>query len=343
MTWVPMFALQNIHVVQPVEVPSLALVYAEDARVQELVNKHKNFKAYLNQFSTEFGDKVFPSILIWDDEGPQAYRSTEALAAFRDSLAISVISHEWAQYLRFGRAEKLRYSNWFSIYPWMIDKNYEHVIMRSSAVLGLHDTKLLRAQTSPGLLQLSIRDSDIDQTLHKELLDRWKLRFGTREPKWDDVKLFRSLNMANTAAQLPSQGDFTPYDSGRSIALWTSAFEILAHPDEGQSGHLQVYELLEKAKWHLTTCSEARHPAMAPPEARRPRILACAIYSRMHTARNDYLHGNRVSDVQLNIEPYGRFLPDYAAVLYRMALTGFLGLQLEEKAPDPNDAKASAA
>jgi hypothetical protein len=133
-----------------------------------------------------------------------------------------------------------------------------------------------------------------------------------------------------------------PYDSGRSLALWTSAFEILAHPGEGQSGHLQVYDLLEKAKWQLTACSEARHPAMAPPPQRRPRILACAIYSRIHSARNDYLHGNRVSDVQLKEEPSGRFLPDYAAVLYRMALTAFLGLQFEERAPDRKNTQAFA-
>ncbi len=44
----------------------------------------------------------------------------------------------------------------------------------------------------------------------------------------------------------------------------------------------------------------------------------------------------------MNIEPYGRFLPDYAAVLFRMALTGFLGLQVTEQAPDRKHAKAFA-
>jgi hypothetical protein len=302
-----MFALPNIHVTVSVEVPSLALVYAEDNRVQGLANNHENFKIYLDHFSTEFGDKSSPSLLIWDDKGPQAYRNTEALAAFRDALAVSVVSRAWAQYLRHRRPEKLRFSNYFSIYPWMTTSNYEYVIMRSSAVLGIHDVKLLCAQTSPGLLQEVVSEREIDQTLHKELLVRWKRRFGTEEPHWDDVKLFRSLNMANVAALLPSQGDFTPYDSGRSLALWVSAFEILAHPGEGQSGYLQVYDLLEKAKWRLTACREARHPAMVPKGVPRDRILACAIYSRIYRARNDYLHGNRVSDVQLNEEPSGRF------------------------------------
>jgi hypothetical protein len=84
--------------------------------------------------------------------------------------------------------------------------------------------------------------------------------------------------------------------------------------------------LLEKIRWHSISCREARHPCMAPAHARKPRILACAIYSRMNTARNDYLHGNKVSDVQLVIMPSRRFLLDYAPVLYRMALTAFLDL-----------------
>jgi hypothetical protein len=318
-------------------------VYAEDVRVQELAAKHENFKRYINQFSSEFGDKLLPSLLMWHGAGPQTYRSTEALAAFRDALALSVVPRSWAGYLRWKRPKKLRFSNWFSIYPWMIDRNYEHVVMANSAVLGLHDTKLLRGQTSPGIFQEPVGKVQIDNTLHRELLVRWQRRFKTDKADTVDIRLFRSLNMANAAAQLPSQGDFTPYDSGRCLALWTSAFEILAHPGQGHSGNVQVYNLLERANWRLSTCREPRHPAEAPIADRRSRILPCAIYSRIHRARNDYLHGNRVTDVQLSVEPFGRFLSDYAAPLYRMALTGFLGLQFEEQPPDCKDVKAHDA
>jgi hypothetical protein len=169
---------------------------------------------------------------------------------------------------------------------------------------------------------------------------RFKRRFTTEKPEWSDMALFRSLNTANAAAQLPSHGDSTHYDAGRAISLWVSAFEILAHPEEGHSGLLKVYELLEKASWHLTACREARHPCMAPAHARKPRILACAIYSRMNRARNDYLHGNKVSDVQLVIMPSQRFLLDYAPVLYRMALTAFLDLRFTENEPDHSNKNA---
>ena len=338
-----MFALPSIRVTKPVEIEHLAIMYADDPRVVQLEAKYPNFKLYLSQFSTEFEDKLRPSLLMWNDAGPKQYKSTEALAAFRDALALSVVPYVHARILAYQSQLKLRFANWFGIYPWMVDKNYEYVVMRSSAVMGLHETKLLRAQTYPGLSQEVINPSDIDQTLHKELMARFKRRFTTDKPEWTDVAIFRSLNTANTAAQLPSHGDFTPYNSGRAISLWTSAFEILAHPEEGNSGLLKVYELLESANWRSTACREARHACMASPPARRPRILACAIYSRVNGARNDYLHGNKVSDVQLVIMPSQRFLPDYGPVLYRMALAALLDLRFKEDEPEHTNMEAYLA
>lgn len=325
-----MFALPNIQVTESIDVPHFAIMYSQDPRVVELAKKHENFMFYLEHFTTEFEVKVLPSLLMFDDSGPGSYRSTEAISAFRDALALSVIPYKQSHSIKYQRPEKLRFTDWFRIYPWMVDKNYEYVIMRSSGSLSLHETKQLRSQTSPGLYQELLGTNDIDCTLHNELMLRWQRRFTAEKPEWQDVALFRSLNMANIAAEFPSQGDFTPYDTGRAIALWASAFEILAHPEEGQSGHLQVYDLLERAQWRSTACNEARHPAMAPADKRRPRILGCAIYSRIHTARNDYLHGNKVSDVQLVIAPSKRFLPDYVPVLYRIALTAFLDLTFKE-------------
>ena len=69
-------------------------------------------------------------------------------------------------------------------------------------------------------------------------------------------------------------------------------------------------------------------------------FLACAIYSRVNEARNDYLHGNKVSDVQLVIMPSQRFLPDYAPALYRMALAALLDLRFKEIEPDHSNIEA---
>jgi hypothetical protein len=51
--------------------------------------------------------------------------------------------------------------------------------------------------------------------------------------------------------------EVTIYDIGKAIALWVSAFEILAHPGTPNVGYRQVYQMLEKAKWNLSDCNQA--------------------------------------------------------------------------------------
>jgi hypothetical protein len=45
-SWVPMFALPNVDVDEPIEVDGMALVSLRDYRIHELANKHKNFAEY---------------------------------------------------------------------------------------------------------------------------------------------------------------------------------------------------------------------------------------------------------------------------------------------------------
>jgi hypothetical protein len=55
------------------------------------------------------------------------------------------------------------------------------------------------------------------------LLKRWERYYlGTKRRREDRI-LFRSLNMAVKAAQMPGGIDVTLYDVGRMIALWVWA------------------------------------------------------------------------------------------------------------------------
>ena len=105
-------------------------------------------------------------------------------------------------------------------------------------------------------------------------------------PSWSDNALFRSLNMAFRAAEMPAWNDITVYDVGRSVALWVSAFEILAHPGpEGDTSMRQVYELIERAPWCLqaSTCADYEafagrsRPRFVPHFSFRPptKLVAC--------------------------------------------------------------------
>ena len=160
-----------------------------------------------------------------------------------------------------------------------------------------------------------------------ELLKRWHRRYVGRNPQWSDRALFRSLNMANQASQIPAGSDATYHDIGRSIALWVSAFEILAHPGRGWSGLRPVYDLLEKVTWEFSRSRHRRYKAYeGGKKNRRRRSLACWMYGEIYSARNDFLHGNPVSQKRLIVKSSNRSLFQYAAPLYRLALTGFLPL-----------------
>lgn len=48
----------------------------------------------------------------------------------------------------------------------------------------------------------------------------------------------------------------------------------------------------------------------------------------MNHARNDYLHGNELSGDRLTIKASGRNLFSFAPPLYRLLLTGYLGIDV---------------
>jgi hypothetical protein len=66
--------------------------------------------------------------------------------------------------------------------------------------------------------------------------------------------------MANEAARLPSVVASTVYDVGRTLALWVSAFEIVAHPGgAGRSNMSTVADLIERVEWREATLGAAAH------------------------------------------------------------------------------------
>ena len=298
-----MFSLPHIDVQEPIEVAGMALVSMRDERLQSLTKKHRRFAMYMRRFKTEFGQQVWPSVLIRESTSPERYRSVEALAGFRDALAISVIPYSWAQTLRFENTFGIRYANWFSFYPWMVDAQYDGLLMQSMAQLGYHEVKALKAQTTAGFAHQPLAARMIDMPLLRALLARWETRFKTETPARDTVALFRSLNMALSAAMLPGNVEVTIYDIGKAIALWVSTFEILAHPGTSNVGFKQVYELLERATWKLSDCNDPIYEPYGYKAGQSKRPLPVWLYGEMNRARNDFLHGNPIGDARLIVPP----------------------------------------
>ncbi|WP_316169415.1 hypothetical protein [Bradyrhizobium sp. SZCCHNRI1058] len=340
--WTPMFTLPNITLTDPIETQDVALVSTADARLSEICSAYPAFRTYVESFKTEFDRSLAPSFVLVHKDAPPSFRGVEALAAFRDSISLSVIPLSWARALRFGSVgHHIHYSNWFAVYPWMLDKNYEYLLSMTMATTAMDEVGRLRGQSSPGISVAPFDHYKIDKPLLDELFVRWQRLYRAQAPLRSDTALFRSLNMANSAAMMPAGVDVTIYDIGRSVSLWVSAFEILSPAKS--SAFYSVYENLKKVEYGLTDLKSAIYEAHGFKTTKTKEILPCWVYGELYKARNDFLHGNPIDPDRLTVKPSQRSLFIYAPILYRLALTGFLDLKFEVPLPASDDTAASAA
>jgi hypothetical protein len=109
---------------------------------------------------------------------------------------------------------------------------------------------------------------------------------------------------------------------GRLIALWISAFEILAH-DGKNSGLNQVCRFLEGLP-----------PRGTLRRAIDGRTIRRWVYQRLYAARNDFLHGNEIADDATRVPSTPYDLSHFGAPLYRLMLTEYLPVRLSEPEVD---------
>jgi hypothetical protein len=322
----PLFAVPAIEVRTAVEVDGFALASLHDSRVQHLAATYPNFKEYLNRFTNEFGIRLTPSLFIYRDDAPQTYRGVDAIVGFRDALAMSIIPQSWAHTLRYSNSRGIRYSDYFAVYPWMIENSYgPHLITKTLNLLGFHEVQHLQGQPLPALTNEQLDSAPLDNPLLKALLNRWETAFGTEQRKPEDVRLFRSLNMAYAAARLPGGADAMLLDIGRAVALWSSAFEILTPSKTG--AFRDVYALLAKNIWRTMGCQDLSYQAYGYAKDNTLRNLPAWLFGEINRARNDYLHGNPIGEDRLIVPPAKRPLHLYTSMLYRMALAAYLNLK----------------
>ena len=343
MTWAPIWALPNIDLDEPVESDFFALVPWSDQRVQELKREYPNFRKFMLRFDDTFKNRIHPTLILRRADVPEYLTAGEVAASFRDLLVASMVPYARSRNIISDNFRyQAAYSSYFWVYPWMIDRNYEHIIASTPAILALHETAAFKGQSSPDPSPVTVRRKDFDEPLLQELLRRWMARYNFDNPVWENIALFRSLNMANQASLIPAGADATIHDFGRIIGLWVAAFEILVHPGgKGRANPEKVFDLLERVPWIDKRCRYRRFETGTRRKSVR-RNLACWVYKQMYSCRNDFLHGNPVENSDLMIRNSGRPINSIAPALYRLGLASFLRLSWNEQLPPPDDAEALA-
>lgn len=343
MTWMPIWALPNIHLDEPVESSFFALVPFDDRRVRRMKRQNPEFRKFMIRFTDTFRNRINPTLIIRRADAPERLQTSEVAAGFRDLLVASTVPHALSRNIIYDNVrDRVGYSSFFWIYPWMIDRNYEHIIAHTPAILALHEAQAFKGQSSPDLSPIRINRRDFDEPLLQELLKRWMARYNLDDPAWENIALFRSLNMANQACLVPAGPDTTIHDFGRISGLWVASFEILVHPGgNGRANLEKVFDLLERVPWIAKNCGHRRFET-GTKRKRVRRNLACWIYKKLDACRNDFLHGNPVENSNLMIPQSGRSLISIAPSLYRLGLTSFLDLSWKEEPPPAADADAFA-
>ena len=344
MTWTPIWALPNIALDEPVESTFFALAPSDDERVRSLLRDHHEFRKLMRQFRDIHGRRIQPALILRRANAPKRLMISDAVVSFRDILVISSVPYARSKNLIYNNhRNQPALSNYFWVFPWMMDRHFKHVISVTPITHSLHEASAVHGQSSPELIPIQIRRRDFDEPLMNALLDRWTSRYVAATPTWQNIALFRSLNIANQACQIPSGPDATIFDFGRIISLWASAFETLVHP--GANGNVtqkEVYELFERVPWLDTRCNHRLYKTRFANKYAK-RNIACWIYGQIYNCRNRFLHGNPVTFSTLKIQRSSRPIVNFAPPLYRLGLTSFLDLSLNEAPPAAADAELFAA
>jgi hypothetical protein len=226
--WTPVAVLPNLHARHAVEGEFVAFAPIQDARVQAYCGTRPKFADFISRFTDAFEKPLQPLIYIVRNDAIPKLTNNSALMAFRDLVAACAVTR--ARTLNFVYPNRFgaSYSNYFWLHPWMQNDTNDHLTAHTPALLAFHVVEKFHGQSSPELSEMEL--DEIDEPLFKEMMRRWARHYLGKRQRWQDRALFRSLNMAFHASQIPAGVGPTMYDLGRIIALWVSAFEILAHP-----------------------------------------------------------------------------------------------------------------
>lgn len=347
-SWEPMYVVPNITVDEPIEGGPISIVSPNDERLFHSLQQQPERSDFFGAFRNQFGRKVIPSVLIINTEQIPLPVDVALLAGFRDLLVASIIPLGWAFVNETGENSRRRmlYSDNLSFYPFVCLADTDDLRLvgsRTPASNEVDEISKFLGQTTPGIPSITLDGFSIDRFLYESLLYEWHERYVRKRSGFKLTKLFRSLNMANVAARMPGGREAQFYDYGRNIALWISAFEILAHPGgREKSGVRAVEKLFDQVDWPSNKLRFRQYAPHWPPHSKKKNghgkiILAKALYHRLYNCRNAFLHGNPVKQGDLKVPGKGLPLHQAAPLLYRMALSGYLQMKSSHPLPGPHN------
>jgi hypothetical protein len=91
--WSPVLVLPNLDVRGIIDCGIAALVPVTDSRVEAIRTEHPTFHSFLSRFKGQYGEQVWPSVILLSKNASRSYCTAEALQGFRDLCALSIVPY----------------------------------------------------------------------------------------------------------------------------------------------------------------------------------------------------------------------------------------------------------
>jgi hypothetical protein len=320
----------------------ITVVPPTDPRVRSIREEQSVVSQILDSFrSTDTGKPYEPAVLLIRRSAPDSVRrSEEAIVAFRNAVTISVVLRGRAADARGYGAMSTTWPDTFDFHPAQVSAGGRFVIL-SPALSSLVAKEDPLCFTESPYLPRQGRRIWPDAYLYRTLGVEWKRRYaGNGRSGQFGQALFRSLEVAYSACAIGAKNQGSIHDYGLQVALWVSAIEILAWPDQRHADFDRVLDLFAKAPLHRQL-RVRRYSAKRRGKVRKVNALERA-YSYLYNARNSFLHGNPVTSSTLftRSRKAGTPIPRLATTVYRAALTAYLSKRHDPEIRSMEDLKA---
>jgi len=327
MEWELIFVLPNLNIEDPYNNEYISIVPFDDGRLQRILSSEKMAQILISNFKTETGKQVKPCALILTKDAPASVKNNHAIVDFRNSLAISSLVHGWARAINSDTVFEPTYSDHFDFYPVTLSKKGKGFVISTPSTFGIWPkVDDFYGYTYPHIPIFEQFKANPDKFLVEKILNQWSHRYVAPARNSETSRLlFRSLEVAYQALLSPFRHS-TLYEFGTYLSLWTSAFEILAQKGQKKKvGYKDVIKLLGQFKWGENKLDGRRYKVFK--EKIKPKgNLVQKLYKELNDARNDFFHGNPVTERRLF--PFRNkdrpLLQHLAPALYWTALTVYL-------------------
>ena len=338
--WDLLFILPNLSVPKPspFDGGALRIIAGDDPIVSQLRANPGNAtgRQMLQAFEDQFGNSYSPGCLAIGAGAPGAARTAAAIRAFRNCCAVATILTA-----RTGGSWQPSYSDHFDLYPLAPGKD-GRIITNDAIVL---DGGLLprgfAGQSSPLIRNPSHFRCQPSKPLLGRLVEVWQTCYLKKAQRRGLLRMFRSLEIAFHALRFPTDSLLSVHEVGLRIVLWVSAFEVLLYPKQkGAKVNLAtVLDSIEAVAWRDNDLKHRRYPTRVLGVKKRAALPA-AIYFHLYRARNDFAHGNNLSNRALRRARFGlRRMVDAAPLLYRAVLEQQLDVWLPSRVYKTADGK----